>query len=219
MPVYGQAETEIGETAYIKELDTTENTNLTLTEKFYKMAVESKYTMIKYTTEVVNIRREPSIESEIIDQSLVGTAFEIVCEIDGWAMITTENGYAFMKADWFSDYPIDYSKKDLEILAHVLAGECQPYSDQEQRLVGSVVLNRVEHDKFPDTIEGVVFQEGQYSCVKDGNYHRKPTKRNWANAKWLLENGSVLPKHVVYQSGGKQGEGIYLKTKHHYYCY
>ncbi|MEI3182582.1 MAG: cell wall hydrolase [Lachnospiraceae bacterium] len=34
-------------------------------------------------------------------------------------------------------------------------------------------------DKFPDTIEDVVYQKGQYACVKDGNYFREPTERNW----------------------------------------
>lgn len=78
-------------------------------------------------------------------------------------------------------------------------------------------MNRVKHPEFPDSIKEVVFQKGQYSCIADGNYYREPTERNRANAKWLLENGSVLPEDVVYQSGGKQGE-VYLKTKFHYYC-
>ena len=91
--------------------------------------------------------------------------------------------------------------------------------DEEQRYVGSVVLNRVTHPEFPDTIEEVVFEPGQYACVRDGNYDREPTEANWANAKWLLENGSVLPENVIWQSKGKQGKGVYLKTKWHRYCY
>ena len=69
------------------------------------------------------------------------------------------------------------------------------------------------------TIKGVVFAPGQYSCTRDGNYYREPTASNWANAKWLLENGSILPGNVVWQSGGRQGRGEYLRTRYHSYCY
>lgn len=112
-----------------------------------------------------------------------------------------------------------YTDKDLYILAHVICGEAQPCPDEEQLYVGSVVLNRMNSDQYPDTIEGVVFQRGQYACIRDGNYYREPTTANWANAKWLLENGSVLPGNVVYQSGARQGRGVYLRTAYHYYCY
>lgn len=112
-----------------------------------------------------------------------------------------------------------YTEEDLYVMAHVLAGECQSCPDREQLYVGSVVLNRKSHPSFPNSIKGVVFQKGQYSCTRDGNYYREPTDRNWANAKALLENGSVLPANVIWQSGGRQGKGVYVKTRWHYYCY
>lgn len=112
-----------------------------------------------------------------------------------------------------------YTEKDLYILAHVICGEAQCYPDSEQLYVGSVVLNRMNSGRYPGTIEGVVFQRGQYSCTWDGNYNRAPTAANWANAKWLLENGSILPGNVVFQSGGRQGRGVYLRTAYHLYCY
>lgn len=112
-----------------------------------------------------------------------------------------------------------YSREDLYILAHVICGEAQSYPDEEQLYVGSVVLNRIKHPSFPDTLKGVVFQPGQYSCTRDGNYDREPTARNWANAEFLLEKGSMLPGNVVWQSGGRQGKGIYIRTRYHCYCY
>ena len=112
-----------------------------------------------------------------------------------------------------------YTQEDLYILAHVICGEAQSYPDDEQLYVGSVVLNRVGHPSFPNTIQDVVFQRGQYACTRDGNYNREPTPQNWANAKYLLENGSVLPGNVVWQSGGRQGNGVYIRTRYHCYCY
>lgn len=167
----------------------------------------------------VNIREEPNTRSKILGRTLLNTTFEVVLDIDGWSMITTEDGYAYIKSEFLNDDEVKYTTEDLYIIAHVLAGEAQFCDDTEQRYVGSVVLNRVAHSEYPDTIKGVVFEKKQYSSVADGNYNRKPTESNWANAKWLLENGSVLPGYVVFQSKGKQGNGVYLKTKWHNYCY
>lgn len=51
----------------------------------------------------VNIRKEPNTQSEILGKTLLNTSFEVVAEIDGWSMITTENGYAYIKSDYLSD--------------------------------------------------------------------------------------------------------------------
>ena len=176
----------------------------------------------KYTCGGVNIRKEPNTNSEIYGQTILNGTVDVILEIDGWSMIFAEdceNNHAFIKSEYLSDVEITYSQEDLYIMAHLLAGEAQFCTDEEQRYVGSVVLNRVQHEAFPDTIKGVVFDKGQYSSIKDKNYYREPTENNWSNARWLLENGSVLPYYVIYQSKGKQGSGVYLKTKWHQYCY
>ena len=107
---------------------------------------------------------------------------------------------------------------DLEIMAHLLCGECQGGSRELQEAVGSVVLNRVASDKFPDTIEEVVFQRGQYACTWDGNYDRTPTERNWEVAGYLLENGSQIPENVVFQAQFKQGK-VWKKIDSEIFCY
>ena len=44
----------------------------------------------------------------------------------------------------------------------------EPYSGQVA--VGAVVLNRVEHPSFPDTISGVIYQEGAFTAIVDGQF-------------------------------------------------
>ncbi|MBS6954250.1 MAG: cell wall hydrolase [Enterocloster asparagiformis] len=192
-------------------------------EQFERLldSVTDTYTMYS-NTDGVNIRKEPNVESDILSQALLNTSFEVIIEIEGWSMITTENGFAYIKSDYLSSEESEipqYTENDLYVLAHLICGEAQGCSDEEQRYVGSVVLNRVKHPEFPDTIEAVVYEPGQYACVSDGNYDRDPTEANWENARWLLENGSVLPDKVIWQSRGKQGKGVYIKTKWHSYCY
>lgn len=173
----------------------------------------------KYSFDGINIRKEPNTSSEILGKTLLNTEFETVLDIGGWTMITTKDGYAYIRSEYLSDKEIKYSEEDLYVMAHVIAGEAQICDDTEKRYVGSVVLNRVNHKEFPNTIKDVVFQKKQYSSVADRNYYREPTENDWLNAKWVLENGSVLPENIIYQSKGRQGKNVYLKTKWHQYCY
>ena len=113
------------------------------------------------------------------------------------------------------DEPIN--EKDLYILAHLLAGECQSGSVELQEAVGSVVLNRVAHPSYPDSIEGVVFQHRQYACTWDGNYDREPTPRNWEVAEYLLRHGSSIPSNVVFQAQFRQGP-CWKKIGSEYFC-
>lgn len=220
LPVYGQSEEISHEEVIVGEATyaTVENFNELLKYGDVVPAVK------KYTTTAVNIRQEPNTDAAILGTSKVNTEVEVVLELDGWSMIITEGGYAYMKSDWFSDAPVDtkiYSDEDLKILAMILCGECQTYPDEEQRLVGSVFLNRVKSSQFPNTFKGVAADKRwgiQYACWYDGNAYREIQDSNWNNAKWLLENGSILPDYVLYQSGSPVGK-TYLKTDYHYYGY
>lgn len=104
-----------------------------------------------------------------------------------------------------------YSDEDLDLLSRIIYAEvgCTWIPDQVQLYTGSVVLNRVASDLFPNTIYDVVYQKGQYSPTWNGSIDNTPDERTIANAKKLLEEGSVLPVNVVFQSTFIQGTGIY----------
>ncbi len=111
-------------------------------------------------------------------------------------------------------------ESDLWLTAHLIAGEAQYCDDTEQRYVASVAWNRVKDDRFPDTIEEVIYQDNpiQYACTIDGNFYREPTQQNWENARYIIDNGSTLPEDVVWQSDCIQGNGMYTQTQWHIYC-
>lgn len=179
-------------------------------------------TETKYATCETAIYDRPILDENYIhDYSLVNTSFEVIEQNQTWTTITTSDGIAYILTKDLADEPVEiktYTEEELYIMAHLLAGECQSYPDDEQIRVGSVALNRVNDDRYPDTLKEVVFQKGQYACTWDGNYDREPTERNWKNAKWLLENGSAIPEGVVKQSSKKQGK-VWHQSKWHYFCY
>lgn len=88
-------------------------------------------------------------------------------------------------------------------------------TDELQQAVGSVVLNRVADDRFPNTLEGVIYQPGQYSTAGQIATN-KPSERSIANAEYLIANGSTLPEEVLFQANFKIGktytimQGVYF---------
>ncbi|WP_347563676.1 spore cortex-lytic enzyme [Pseudoflavonifractor sp. 524-17] len=59
---------------------------------------------------------------------------------------------------------------EVELLARVISAEArgEPYSGQVA--VGAVILNRVNHPSFPNSIAGVVYQPGAFTCMVDGQF-------------------------------------------------
>lgn len=104
-----------------------------------------------------------------------------------------------------------YTQEDLDLLSRIIYAEagCTWMPDWVQRMVGSVVLNRVASDVYPNTIREVIYQPGQYGPATNGSLMRTPDARTIANARYLLENGSVCPANVTGQSGAITGGGLY----------
>lgn len=101
-----------------------------------------------------------------------------------------------------------YTDEDLYVLSHIISAEAGNCQEEMMLYVGSVVLNRVADDRYPDTIKEVVFQTDplQYGPTKDGSYYEEPTPEAVEAAEKLLEEGSVLPAKVIYQSNEIIGE-------------
>lgn len=63
------------------------------------------------------------------------------------------------------------NSSDYNLLARIISAEARGEPYMGQVAVGAVVLNRVEHPSFPDTLSGVVYQKGAFSCLYDGQFN------------------------------------------------
>ena len=64
-----------------------------------------------------------------------------------------------------------YSSADYNLLARLISAEARGETYIGQVAVGAVVMNRVEHPSFPDTVSGVIYQRGAFSCLNDGQFY------------------------------------------------
>ena len=62
------------------------------------------------------------------------------------------------------------SDGDLALLARLISAEARGEPYEGQVAVGAVVLNRVDHASFPNSISGVIDQSGAFACLYDGQF-------------------------------------------------
>lgn len=65
----------------------------------------------------------------------------------------------------------DSNSGDVALLARLISAEArgEPYTGQVA--VGAVVLNRMKHPSFPNTMSGVIYQSGAFTCITDGQFN------------------------------------------------
>lgn len=120
-----------------------------------------------------------------------------------------------------------YSEADLTLLSEVMQLENGDASDKVVLLTGSVVLNRIEHKYFPNTMREVIYQgyqskgPQQYATATITRIGKvKVTDRVRQLAGFLLTFGSIAPRGVVYQSmNSKLGSKIYYSEKGEYFAW
>ena len=85
----------------------------------------------------------------------------------------------------------------VDLLARVISAEArgEPYSGQVA--VGAVILNRVNHPAFPNTIAGVVYQQGAFTCMVDGQIDQPVAASAYRAAREAL-NGSDPSGGAIY---------------------
>lgn len=59
---------------------------------------------------------------------------------------------------------------DVSLLARLISAEARGEPYEGQVAVGAVVMNRISHPSFPNTLSGVVYQNGAFSCLSDGQF-------------------------------------------------
>ena len=75
---------------------------------------------------------------------------------------------------------------DVELLAHCVYGEARGEPYVGKVAVAAVVLNRVKSSSFPNTISGVVYQDGAFTCVSDGQLYLTPDEDAYRAARDAL---------------------------------
>lgn len=64
---------------------------------------------------------------------------------------------------------VDYSGDELKLLACLIHAEAGTQSYEGKLAVANIVLNRIKSSKYPDSMEAVIYQSGQFSVARSGS--------------------------------------------------
>ena len=105
-----------------------------------------------------------------------------------------------------------YDSQDYELLARIISAEARGETYLGQVAVGAVVLNRVEHPSFPDTLSGVVYQKGAFSCLNDGQFYESIADSAYSAARDAI-NGLDPSGGAIYYYNPKKSTNKWILSR------
>ena len=90
----------------------------------------------------------------------------------------------------------------LDLLARLISAEARGEPYEGQVAVGAVVLNRVNHPSFPNSVAEVIYQPGAFSCLDDGQFDEPVAESAYRAARdavngWDPSYGAIYYFHPV----------------------
>lgn len=89
-------------------------------------------------------------------------------------------------------------EQDIRLLASAIHGEGRGEPYEGQVAIGAVILNRVESDKFPNTVREVIYQNGAFDAVSDGQFYLTPNETAYRAAQDALNGWDPTDGALYY---------------------
>lgn len=122
----------------------------------------------------------------------------------------------------YSQIAANITQYEKDIIAKLTFLEARGESDEGQRAVIEVILNRVLNGSFPNTIEGVIYQNNPIQFSPSGHISStSATPKEYSNVDYVLSGQSfITDSNVVFFSTGLQsGRKLFKKIGNHYFQY
>lgn len=112
-------------------------------------------------------------------------------------------GVSVLEKEW----KYELSEEDYEALLKIVEAEAGSEDETGKLLVANVVLNRVNSDQFPDTVEGVVYQrqggKAQFSPVGNGSIQKIAASEETVRAVERALKGEDVSQGALYFAARK----------------
>ena len=114
---------------------------------------------------------------------------------------------------------------EIQLLARTIAAEGRGESYLGQVAIGAVIMNRVEHPSFPNTISGVIYQSGAFEAVLNGHIWETPVPAECTRAAVEAYNGYDPTYGCLYYYNPAKtsnkwmtSKPVYMVIGSHYFC-
>lgn len=109
--------------------------------------------------------------------------------------------------------PNTFTESEISLLARIISAESRGEPYEGQVAVGAVILNRIDHPSFPNTLAGVIYQPSAFTCVTDGQINENVADSAIAAAQDALNGWDPTGGAIYYYNPAKTtNKWIYSKT-------
>ncbi|MGO4945912.1 cell wall hydrolase [Blautia sp. Sow4_E7] len=167
---------------------------------------------IQFTTVIRAEHERKSVNAPSVNYEIVDCSYDVADEEP-----ETE---VFGETIWSSRW----NEEERKMLLKIAMAEAEGESTEGKALVMLVVLNRVWSDRFPGTIEDVIFQKGQFTPVRNGGrYWTTEPNEDCYKALELVEYGWDESMGALYFSSepdcwmSRNTEYLFTEGNHNFY--
>ena len=114
---------------------------------------------------------------------------------------------------------------EIALLARIIAAEGRGESYLGQVAIGAVVMNRVAHPSFPNSVSGVVYQSGAFEAVSNGQFWSTPVPSGCTRAAVEAYNGYDPTYGCLYYYNPAKTSNAWMRSRPvstvigaHYFC-
>jgi len=90
-----------------------------------------------------------------------------------------------------------FTESEFNLFAKVISAEARGEPYQGQVAVGAVIMNRISHPSFPNTLSDVIYQPLAFSCIADGGINAAVSDSAYKAARESI-NGSDPSSGAIY---------------------
>lgn len=95
------------------------------------------------------------------------------------------------------------TQSNVYLLARIISAEGRGETYTGQVAIGAVILNRIEHPSFPDTLSGVIYQPGAFTAITDGQFNQPIADSAYSAARDALNGWDPSGGAIYYYNPAK----------------
>lgn len=95
------------------------------------------------------------------------------------------------------------SDANVSLLARIISAEGRGETYIGQVAIGAVICNRIEHPSFPDTLSGVIYQNGAFTALVDGQFNEPISDSAYSAARDALSGWDPSGGAIYYYNPDK----------------
>jgi uncharacterized protein YgiM (DUF1202 family) len=181
-----------------------------------------------YTTDRVNLRKEPTTNSDIILTLDKRTEVRMITSSDKWVKVLYGDTFGYLYKDYVTDvkpftskenrWGIELTDDEIDLLAKIVWTEARSQSDDGEVAVCEVIFNRMVALQYPDTLIGVL-SDGDAFASWDLRNKATPTEREYEIIEETLRGETdILSLDVMYFSTTPRNDNVEAHIGGHFFC-